>query len=77
MRLAVRVQSRAGHIGRQLAQGTVEYGLIIACVALVAITGFAILGPKVAALYSASAAASSAAANASSSGSPAIRVDGS
>lgn len=37
---------------REEAQGMVEYGLIIALVAVVAIAGLIILGPKIAGLFS-------------------------
>jgi pilus assembly protein Flp/PilA len=37
---------------REEGQGLVEYGLIIALVAVVAIAGLIILGPKVASLFS-------------------------
>jgi pilus assembly protein Flp/PilA len=36
---------------REEAQGMVEYGLIIALVAVVAIAGLIILGPKIASLF--------------------------
>lgn len=38
---------------REEGQGMVEYGLIIALVAVVAIAGLIIMGPKVAALFTA------------------------
>ena len=37
---------------RQAGQGMVEYGLIIALVAVVAIAGLIILGPKLSSLFS-------------------------
>jgi len=40
---------RVGH--RQQAQGMVEYGLIIALVAVVAIAGLIILGPQISAMF--------------------------
>jgi pilus assembly protein Flp/PilA len=38
---------------QQAAQGMVEYGLILVLVAVVAIAGLIIMGPKVAALFTA------------------------
>jgi pilus assembly protein Flp/PilA len=45
--------TRARAHGHQSAQGMVEYGLIIALVAVVAIAGLIILGPKLSDMFSA------------------------
>jgi pilus assembly protein Flp/PilA len=46
------VQSIVAHTpARQEGQGMVEYGLIIALVAVVAIAGLIILGPQVASMF--------------------------
>ena len=44
---------RSSFSDREEGQGMVEYGLIIALVAVVAIAGLIILGPKVASLFTA------------------------
>jgi len=51
-----RFLSRYGHFGvsdRAEGQGMVEYGLIIALVAIAAIAGLIILGPQIAAMFTA------------------------
>jgi pilus assembly protein Flp/PilA len=50
-RIVSSIQSRFPE--REEGQGMVEYGLIIALVAVVAIAGLIIMGPKVAALFTA------------------------
>jgi len=46
----IRRQSRSAS-QRQPAQGMVEYGLIIALVAVVAIAGLIVLGPQISAMF--------------------------
>ncbi|MEA2641279.1 MAG: Flp/Fap pilin component [Chloroflexota bacterium] len=52
MRYLARVQNRLADAERQVAQGMVEYGLILVLVAIVAIAGLVILGPKVSSSFS-------------------------
>ena len=50
--LEERINMNIVHTARQEAQGLVEYGLIIALVAVLAIAGLIIFGPAVSALLS-------------------------